>query len=102
MASSPSSWCERGSRSTPAPCLRSSRQLHHRFVLKFFEKVRSHKVLRFTGRGLIVAIVCVAAALVSALTIDLGPGLRGLAEREGSRFLKRLVHLEDRKSGVWG
>lgn len=40
-----------------------------------------------------LVIAAMAAALVSVLAIDLGPGLRGLAEREGSKRLQRPLHL---------
>ncbi len=44
---------------------------------------------------LIVAIVAVvlAAFLVSVVTIDLGPSLKQLAEREGSKFIDRPMHI---------
>ena len=41
--------------------------------------------------GLLIATI--AAALVSLLAIDLGPSLRGLAEREGSKRLQRPLHI---------
>lgn len=42
------------------------------------------------GKGASALLVAtLAAALVSVLAIDLGPGLRGLAEREGSKRLQR-------------
>ena len=44
-------------------------------------------------RASALLIATLAAALVSVLTIDLGPGLRGLAEREGSKRLQRPLHL---------
>lgn len=44
-------------------------------------------------RASALLIATVAAALVSVLAIDLGPSLRGLAEREGSKRLERPLHL---------
>jgi hypothetical protein len=42
------------------------------------------------GKGVSALLIAtLAAALVSVLTIDLGPGLRGLAERQGSKYLQR-------------
>src|SRR3712207_7555170 len=35
----------------------------------------------------------VAAFLVSVVTIDLGPSLRARAEREGSKFIDRPMHI---------
>jgi hypothetical protein len=54
---------------------------------------RSRRARRFALRfgGVILAVV--AGLLVSAFTIDLGPHLRGLAEREGSKYLKRPMHM---------
>ncbi len=55
---------------------------------------RKRRLVWRLGKGAsAVFIATVAAALVSVLTIDLGPGLRGLAEREGSKRLQRPIHL---------
>ena len=37
--------------------------------------------------------VTLAVAIVATLTVDLGPGLRGLAEREGSKRVGRPMHI---------
>lgn len=50
-------------------------------------------VWRLSKRASALLIAGVAAALVSVLSIDLGPGLRGLAEREGSKRLDRALHI---------
>jgi hypothetical protein len=54
-------------------------------------------VLRATYRHvrLLVVIVAIAIAtfLVTAVTIDLGPSLKELAEREGSKFIDRPMHI---------
>ena len=47
--------------------------------------------LRRSGPG--VCGVILAVAIVSTLTIDLGPGVRRLAEREGSRRIERPIHI---------
>ena len=52
---------------------------------KRFERVRAHFAFRFTRLGVVVLATVLAVAIVATLTIDLGPGLRGLAEREGSK-----------------
>lgn len=50
-------------------------------------------VWRMLGRGLrrvlMLAAVLLAVALVTTLTVDLGPGVRGFAERAGANYLKR-------------
>jgi hypothetical protein len=51
---------------------------------------RKRRVVWRLGKGASALLVAtLAAALVSVLAIDLGPGLRGLAEREGSKRLER-------------
>jgi hypothetical protein len=44
-------------------------------------------------RASALLIATVAAALVSVLAVDLGPSLRGLAERQGSKQLQRPLHI---------
>src|SRR5215218_331271 len=48
------------------------------------------RVLRITA-GTLAALF--AAAVVSLGTIDLGPSLRGLAERQGSKFIERPMRI---------
>jgi hypothetical protein len=60
---------------------------------KRFERIRSHLVFRFTRIGVAILAAALAVAIVTTLTVDLGPGLRGLAEREGSRRIKRPMHI---------
>jgi hypothetical protein len=40
-----------------------------------------------------VLLAVVAALLVTALTVDLGPAVKALAEREGSKYLQRPLHI---------
>ncbi|HEX7797019.1 MAG TPA: translocation/assembly module TamB domain-containing protein [Vicinamibacterales bacterium] len=56
-------------------------------------RLRRHWIVRKTKLALSIAAVLLATAVVSTLTIDLGPGLRGLAERQGSRYMKRTLHI---------
>ncbi len=58
-----------------------------------FSRLRSHWVTKFVVRTAGVAAVLLAVAVVSTLTIDLGPAVRGLAEREGSRRIDRPLHI---------
>ena len=60
---------------------------------KRFERVRSHFAFRFTKLGVAVLAVALAVSIVATLTVDLGPGLRGLAEREGSKRVGRPMHI---------
>ncbi len=54
---------------------------------------RRRLALRFGKWTSALFVAAVAAALVSVLAIDLGPSLRGLAEREGSKRLQRPLHI---------
>ena len=64
-----------------------------RLRFKRFERIRSHFAFRFTKLGVAVLAVTLAVAIVATLTVDLGPGLRGLAEREGSKRVGRPMHI---------
>ena len=50
---------------------------------------RKHPILR----ALAVLVALVAAGIISVMTIDLGPRVKGLAEREGSKFFDRPMHI---------
>ena len=60
---------------------------------KRFERIRSHFAFRFTRLGVAVLAITLAVAIVATLTIDLGPGLRALAEREGSKRVGRPMRI---------
>ena len=60
---------------------------------KRFQRIRSHFAFRFTRFGVAALAVTLAVAIVSTLTIDLGPGLRALAEREGSKRVGRAMRI---------
>jgi TamB, inner membrane protein subunit of TAM complex len=56
-------------------------------------KERARKILRYVGLALTIFVATLAAAIVSSVTIDLGPSLRHLAEREGSKRIDRPIHI---------
>lgn len=58
-----------------------------------FSTLRGNRAIRYLGVGLALIVVLLAAAIVTTLTIDLGPRLRSLAEREGSTRLERDIHI---------
>jgi hypothetical protein len=60
---------------------------------KRFERVRSHFAYRFTRLGVSIFAMALAVAIVTTLTVDLGPSLRGIAEREGSCRIERPMHI---------
>jgi TamB, inner membrane protein subunit of TAM complex len=61
--------------------------------VKFLSALRAHKAVRYLAFAATTVVVLLAAAIVTTLTIDLGPGLRGLAERQASQRIKRPVHI---------
>ncbi len=52
-----------------------------------------NNVLRYVSLALMLAIAILAATVVSTLTVDIGPYFRGLVESEGSKALKRPIHI---------
>jgi hypothetical protein len=54
---------------------------------------RSRRLRRVAARLIGVLVAIVAAALVTVLTVDLGPWVHDLAERQGSNYLKRPMHI---------
>jgi len=55
--------------------------------------IREHKAIHVTRRTAAVAAAILAVVVVSTLTVDLGPAVRGFAERQASEALKRPVHI---------
>lgn len=51
------------------------------------------RLTRYTRRAIIIAVAVAAAALVSVITIDLGPVVRAQAERAASARIERPVHI---------
>ena len=56
--------------------------------------LRTHKATRYIGRVLAICGVILAVTIVSTVTVDLGPAVRRLAEREGSRRIARPIHID--------
>lgn len=56
---------------------------------------------RWTRWGLYLLAAVVAAFLISLITIDLGPELRDRAERAGSNYLERPLHIESLHVELW-
>ena len=48
---------------------------------------------------LVTCAVILAVGLATSVTVDLGPSLKGLAERQGSNLMKRPIHIG--RLGVW-
>jgi hypothetical protein len=60
---------------------------------RFLSYLRGHSAIRYATVVLTLTSAVLAAAIVSTLTIDLGPAARGYAERAGSERLKRAVKI---------
>ncbi|HVZ19473.1 MAG TPA: translocation/assembly module TamB domain-containing protein [Vicinamibacterales bacterium] len=60
--------------------------------MTWFQNLRSHIAVRVSARAVKLAGAILAAAVVASLTVDLGPSVRGLAERGATAQLKRGVH----------
>lgn len=61
--------------------------------MKVWARLRGHPALRYARFALAITAVLLSAAVITSMTVDLGPALRGLAEREGSRQLKRPIRI---------
>ncbi len=61
--------------------------------MKLLDRLRGHKALRIFSVAMAVVVAILGAALVSSLTIDLGPSVRALAERQGSKAIERPIHI---------
>ena len=61
--------------------------------MNILKRIRSSRVVRYVNFGLTVAVAVLAAAIVASVTVDLGPSVRGLAEREGSKYIERPLHI---------
>ncbi len=60
---------------------------------KFLEHPLTQRTRRVLRRTAAIAAVIVAVSFVTTLTVDLGPRLRGLAERAGSNYIERPMHI---------
>ena len=61
--------------------------------MKLLARLRAHRAVRVSFRTITLAIAVLVAAVVASLTIDLGPRVRELAERQASKQMKRVVHI---------
>src|SRR5688572_153824 len=52
-----------------------------------------HRAVRYASLVPTIAIAILAAVIVASLTIDLGPRVHGIAEREGSKRIDRPLHI---------
>jgi hypothetical protein len=64
-----------------------------RTAIRRTSRVHRHGVVRHLSLALMIVAAILAAAIVTTLTIDLGPRVRGRAEREASKQIDRPVHI---------
>jgi len=58
-----------------------------------FKRLRGHRILRYVGLCLTIVVALLAAAIVTSITIDLGPVVRARAEDAGSKYIERPLHI---------
>jgi hypothetical protein len=52
-----------------------------------------HRAVRYVGLAAGILVVVLAVVVVTTVTVDLGPAVRGLAERAGSKRIERPLHI---------
>jgi hypothetical protein len=70
-------------------------------VKKFLSHPLTQKTRRILRRVVATAAVILAVAFVTTVTVDLGPALKGRAEREGSAYLKRELRIGRLSVVLW-
>jgi TamB, inner membrane protein subunit of TAM complex len=61
--------------------------------VKFLKRLRGNRVIRYLSLAFTLLVALLAAAMVATLTVDLGPYAKRAAEREGSKYIERGLHL---------
>ena len=61
--------------------------------MKFLKRLRGHKAVRYASLCLALVVGVLAAAIVTSITVDLGPALRRKAETEGSKYIERPMRI---------
>lgn len=56
-------------------------------------RLRANKAVRYASFALSLVVALLAVVIIGTLTIDLGPWVRGVAEREGSKAIERPLHI---------
>jgi hypothetical protein len=79
--------------------------LHFAFCILNFRKALAHPLTQKTRtivrRATAITAVILAVAFVTTISVDLGPALKGRAEREASRFLNRPVTIGNMSVRLW-
>src|SRR5574339_265469 len=66
-----------------------------------FRHPATQKARVIVRRIVIVCAVILAVAVVTSVAVDVGPALKGLAEREGSRYLGRPLTIGHMSVRLW-
>jgi hypothetical protein len=61
--------------------------------VKFFPRLRGRTLVRYVSFAFMLVVALLAAAIVASVTIDLGPAVRQRAERAGSDYIERPMHI---------
>ena len=61
--------------------------------MNVFKRLRGHRVVRYVSLCLMIIVALLAAAMVTSVTIDLGPVVRARAEDAGSKYIERPLHI---------
>ena len=61
--------------------------------MKILARLRQYRAYRFGSRTMRIAAAILAVAIVATLTVDLGPAVRSWAEKQGTKQLKRPIHI---------
>src|SRR5436190_13629578 len=69
------------------------RRAAHRHPVKFFPRLRGRTLVRYVSFAFMLVVALLAAAIVASVTIDLGPAVRQRAERAGSDYIERPLHI---------
>ena len=57
--------------------------------MKFFQRLRGRTLVRYVGFAFMLIVALLAAAIVTSVTVDLGPAVRAKAESAGTDYLDR-------------
>jgi hypothetical protein len=75
--------------------------LHFKSLTVPFRHPATQKARLIVRRIVIVCSVILAVAVVTSVSVDVGPALKGLAEREGSRYLGRPLTIGHMSVRLW-
>ena len=75
--------------------------MNFKSLLKPFRHPATQKARVIVRRIVIVCAVILAVSVVTSVSVDVGPALKGLAERQGSRYIERPMHIGRLEVRIW-